>query len=133
MERRRNKALLLSRKTFFNFSLITDFFPAYDDDFANEVLSAELAPASGRNGTQKDDYKIMFRDQGSAGHGDDFRATAIAALNCTQTYNRAWSDIIKGIVMINQNDELKRGETIEMQPESMSNIDSPFGSINDYN
>ena len=74
-------------------------FPDTDEDFANEMRNAELVPASGRNGTQKDDYKIKFRDAGSEGHGDDFRATAIALLNCTQFYTRRLADIAADIMV----------------------------------
>ncbi len=84
------------------FQLISNFrffYPATDTDFTSELRNAELAPASGRNGTQKDDYKIMFRDLGSEGHGDDFRATAIAALHCTQTFSRPLAEIAAGILV----------------------------------
>lgn len=69
------------------------WFPASDKEFADEMRSAELAPASGRAGTDKTNYKIRFRDRGRGGHGDDFRATAIAAYYCTQGSALTWADI----------------------------------------
>ena len=90
----------ISKNIFQLFSNYRFYFPSSDGEFESNLRDAELAPASGRNGTQKDDFKILFKDLGEGGHGDDFRATAIAAMNCTQNYSRAAIDILKDIHVV---------------------------------
>ena len=129
----------ISMNIFQLFSNFRFFFPSNDNDFENDLRNCQLAPASGRNGTKKDDFKIMFKDLGEGGHGDDFRATAIAALNCTQNYSRAAKDILQDIhVVKSSSDGIASGGRRGSQSTPFDNVGSgysPFGrgSNFDYN
>jgi hypothetical protein len=93
----------ISENIFQLFANFRFFYPATDHEFTSELRNAELAPVSGRNGTQKDAFKILFRDQGDAGHGDDLRATAIATYFCTQNFSRNVNEIVKEIYVASAN------------------------------